>query len=90
MFDQMVSTLPPGLYLSDFVQKGSSISISGTAESNARVSAYMRNLDASPWFANSRLQVITTKNTPIGKVSEFKLTVQQSSPSDKKKDGKGN
>ncbi|WP_455385141.1 PilN domain-containing protein [Acidihalobacter prosperus] len=90
MFDQMVTTLPPGLYLTDFSQKGSTIHISGTAESNARVSAYMRNLDASPWFKGSTLEVITTKNTQIGKISEFKLTVQQTSPSDKKKDGKGN
>ena len=90
MFDQMVTTLPPGLYLTDFSQKGSTIHISGTAESNARVSAYMRNLDASPWFKGSTLEVITTKNTQIGKISEFKLTVQQTSPSDKKKGGKGN
>lgn len=90
MFDQLVTTLPPGLYLTDFSQKGSGIHISGTAESNARVSAYMRNLDASPWFAHARLEIITSKTTPIGKVSEFKLTVQQSSPSAKKKDGRRN
>jgi type IV pilus assembly protein PilN len=90
MFDQMVATLPPGLYMTDFVQKGNTVRISGTAESNARVSAYMRNLDASPWFTDSRLEVITTKSTPIGKISEFKLTVLQTSPSSKKKDGKRN
>lgn len=89
LFDQMVTTLPGGLYLTNFTQRGTTIHISGDAESNARVSQYMQNLDASPWFVNSRLGLITTKNTPIGKISVFRLTVQQSSPSQKNK-GKGN
>lgn len=88
MFDQMVTTLPPGLYLTSFVQRGKSLRINGVAESNARVSSYMRNLDDSPWFSNAKLEIVQTKDTSIGKLSEFKLTVQQSSPSEKK-DGNG-
>lgn len=88
LLDQLVTTLPPGLYLTDFTQRGNTIHISGTAESNARVSAYMRNLEASPWFTDPKLEVITARGTAIGKISEFKLTVQQTSPSAKKA-GKG-
>lgn len=88
MFDQLVTTLPPGLYITGFVQKGTTIRINGVAESNARVSAYMQNLDASPWFTKPRLEVITTKSTSIGKVSDFRLVVEQTSPSDKRKETK--
>lgn len=80
LFDQLVTTEPPGLYLTSFEQKGETISLAGRADSNARVSAYMRRLDASPWFENAKLELIVTKNTEIGKVSDFNLTVQQSTP----------
>lgn len=85
MLDQLVTTLPPGLYLTRFVQNGSNISISGVAESNARVSEYMRRLDASPWFSHASLEVIVTKSTPIGNVSDFKLTVKLVNPAVKHK-----
>ncbi|AOU96767.1 hypothetical protein BI364_00950 [Acidihalobacter yilgarnensis] len=83
LFDQLVTTEPPGLYLINFVQNGDSIALAGRADSNARVSAYMRSLDASPWFENARLDLIVTKNTEIGKVSDFNLTVQQTMPATK-------
>ncbi|APZ44320.1 PilN domain-containing protein [Acidihalobacter ferrooxydans] len=85
MFDQLVTTLPPGLYLTDFSQNGDLIHLAGAAESNARVSEYMRNLDASPWFTDATLQIINAKNTPIGKISVFKLTVKTATPSEKSK-----
>ncbi|OBS08216.1 PilN domain-containing protein [Acidihalobacter prosperus] len=83
LFDQLVTTEPPGLYLTSFVQKGNTIALAGRADSNARVSTYMRQLDASPWFANAKLDLIVTKSTEIGKVSDFNLTVQQTMPSTK-------
>ncbi|MGB9429696.1 MAG: PilN domain-containing protein [Gammaproteobacteria bacterium] len=58
LFDQLVKTLPPGVYLSQVTQKGDQVEIQGVAESSARVSTYMRNIDASPWMGDPNLQVV--------------------------------
>ena len=50
VFDQLVRTLPDGVYFTDVKMAGKTLSISGAAESNNRVSELMRNLDASDWF----------------------------------------
>lgn len=62
LFDQLVKTLPPGIYLTDVSQKDGQISIQGVAESSARVSTYMRNIDASPWMSDPNLQVVQKDN----------------------------
>ena len=53
LVDELVRTLPDGVYLSEFSQKKNSLVMSGIAQSNARVSAYMRNVDTSDWLACS-------------------------------------
>ncbi|MGH8280081.1 MAG: PilN domain-containing protein [Gammaproteobacteria bacterium] len=62
LFDQLVKTLPPGVYLTEVAQKGGQLSIQGVAESSARVSTYMRNIDASPWMSDPNLQVVQKDN----------------------------
>lgn len=58
LFDQLVKTLPPGIYLTGVTQRNDKISIRGVAQSSARVSTYMRNIDASPWMNDPNLQVV--------------------------------
>jgi len=58
LFDQLVKTLPPGIYLTQVSQKGDQVEIQGVAESSARVSTYMRNIDASAWMGDPNLQVV--------------------------------
>ncbi|MGA9852895.1 MAG: PilN domain-containing protein [Gammaproteobacteria bacterium] len=58
LFDQLVKTVPPGVYLTQVTQKGDQVQIQGVAESSARVSTYMRNIDASPWMGDPNLQVV--------------------------------
>ncbi len=85
LFEQLVTISPQGLYLTDFSQRGDAVSLSGIADSNARVSTYLRNLDASHWFADAKLELITAKKTSIGTLSNFRLTVKQTTPTQKKK-----
>ena len=61
-FDEIVSTLPDGVNLTSLKQNGGNVTIDGIADSNGRISTYMKNLDASPWFADPRLIVITTND----------------------------
>jgi type IV pilus assembly protein PilN len=86
LFDELVKTLPEGTYLTKVAQKGSKLIITGKAESNARVSAYMRNIEASEWLDGAKLDVIqTTESGPL-RISDFQLEARQSAP---KPDGKG-
>ncbi|MBI3575875.1 MAG: PilN domain-containing protein, partial [Gammaproteobacteria bacterium] len=61
VFDELARKLPEGVYLTAFRYAGSSISLQGIAQSNARVSAFMRNLSGSDWFADPELEVINVK-----------------------------
>ena len=79
LFDEFVRTVPDGIYLTAIKQIGQAITINGVAESNGRVSAYMRNIDASDWMATPKLTVIETKKDSIGN-STFILTTAQSNP----------
>lgn len=58
LLDQLVRTVPEGIQLVAVVQKGSSLTVEGRAESNARVSEYLRRLEASPWLDKPDLKVI--------------------------------
>lgn len=77
IFDEIVRQLPEGIYFRRMVQKGAQINIEGTAQSNARVSALMRNFEGSNWFTNPILEVINVKSKGGDRVSEFKLRVIQ-------------
>ena len=72
LFDQLVKTLPSGIYLTQVSQNGSQLTIQGVAESSARVSTYMRNIDASRWMSDPNLQVVQ-KDTRI----DFGVRAQQ-------------
>ncbi len=61
MFDQLVKTVPEGVFLTKVNQSGERLTISGNALSNTRVSAYMRGLEQSPWLKGAVLDVIRSQ-----------------------------
>jgi len=79
VFDEIVRTLPDGVYLNSIIQQGENLKFTGMAESNGRVSAYMRNIDASAWLTDPKLKVIEAKRKD-GRGSEFILEVKQTAP----------
>jgi type IV pilus assembly protein PilN len=80
-FDELVDTIPKGVYLTALAQKGNATNLDGVAESNARVSDYMVNLDGSEWFADPRLIVIKSSENGPQRFADFTLTVRGDSPS---------
>ena len=74
LFDEIVKTVPEGIYLTAIKQTGNKLEIHGVAQSSTRVSTYMRNIDSSVWMDNPVLQVVASaKDSPTGG-SNFTLT----------------
>jgi type IV pilus assembly protein PilN len=66
-FDELVRTVPDGVYLSSLKQTGKKLEIKGVAQSSTRVSTFMRNIDSSTWMDSPELQVVeTAKDSPTG------------------------
>jgi type IV pilus assembly protein PilN len=78
IFDQLARTLPDGVYFTEVKMTGKTLSITGAAQSNNRVSDLMRNLEASDWFdAPSLTEVKTTTAGQLDQANVFQLTVRQ-------------
>ncbi len=92
MLDELVKVLPEGVHLTKFNQKKKSLTFDGFAQSNARVSAYMRNIEHAEWLKDPNLKVIQSKgkgkNSSVDGYSQFTLQSQQANPADKKKNAK--
>ncbi len=81
IFDQLARTLPDGVYFTDVKMVDKTLSISGAAESNNRVSDLLRNLDASDWFDSPSLtEVKATTAGALDQANVFQLTVRQTQP----------
>jgi type IV pilus assembly protein PilN len=81
LLDQMVRQLPDGIYLRSLKQAGTKVTMIGYAQSNARVSTLLRNIDASPWLTQPEL--VEIKSVPLPgartgdpRVNEFTLSFQ--------------
>ncbi|HHH39642.1 MAG TPA: pilus assembly protein PilN [Sedimenticola sp.] len=77
LFDEIVNTIPDGVYLTKLEQKGRRLTLSGRAQSNARVSAYMRNIERSEFLEKPNLQVISNKSKSGAGSSVFTLKAKQ-------------
>lgn len=73
LLDQLVKQMPEGVYLRSITQKGLRVSLLGYAQSNARVSTLMRNIEASPWLEAPKLNEIKAATVNNKRVSEFSL-----------------
>lgn len=77
VFDELARRIPEGVYFTSIKHAGGGSSLQGVAQSNARVSALMRNLGTSDYFADPELEVINVKDKGSDRVSEFSLRVKQ-------------
>jgi len=90
LFDSLVRTIPDGAVLTSIKQDNETLTLEGRAQSNARVSTYMRNLEGSGWMTNPDLSIIEAKGGDKGLPYEFKLQVKLANPNaPKDEDGDG-
>lgn len=92
--DELEKRLPESVYLTMVKQTGGELLLQGVAPSNASVSSFMRNLDASDWFENPRLEVIQAvekideKTKEVLRGSQFTLHVKQTGVEDEEQKDK--
>jgi type IV pilus assembly protein PilN len=80
----LARTLPEGIVLLDLAQTDNLLVINGMAQSNARISGYMRNLESSPWLQDPILNVIEAKKENKEQKEGAKFTLQVKQANEKK------
>jgi type IV pilus assembly protein PilN len=86
LLDELVRRTPEGVYLRAFKQAGLKVNVLGYAQSNARVSTMMRNIESSPWLENPSLVEIRSAVVDKKRVSDFNLNFslkRSQAPADK-------
>lgn len=79
-FDELISSLPDGVSVQSISQTGQNITIVGEAQSNARVSSFMRNLESSQWLTSPELDIIQATNASGVRISGFTMRFKQVIP----------
>ncbi len=75
LFDQVVRTIPDGVRLDSAKQQGRRLTLEGVAESNAKVSAYLRSLESSAWMRAADLSLTQAEGEGRRNIYKFKLEV---------------
>jgi type IV pilus assembly protein PilN len=91
LLEQLVRQMPEGVYLRSMKQTGNRVHIAGYAQSNARVSTLMRNIEASPWLEQPMLVEVKAGVANKKRVSDFNMFLnlkRAAAPQDPAKDGK--
>jgi type IV pilus assembly protein PilN len=84
VFDEVVRSLPDGVFYQKLSRSSGKIQLSGAAESNNRISSLMRRLDNSEWFADPNLSAVKAMPEYGEQASQFEMTFNISTPSVKK------
>jgi type IV pilus assembly protein PilN len=93
LIDEIAKTTPDGVYLTKFTQTGSELVFEGKSQSNARISAFMRAIETSPWLQTPTLTVIQSSDKPspdktdVEQLSDFILHTKQDKQNAKTENG---
>ena len=80
LFDEMSRQLPEGVYLNGMRQTGALVELKGVAQSSTRVSALMRQTDASEWLTDPSVTKVETTDAGPARQAEFVVNLKQASP----------
>lgn len=75
LLDELVRQTPEGVYLNSVVQKDLGVNLQGYAQSNARVSTLMRNVEASPFLEKPVLIEVKAAVVDRKRVSQFNMNI---------------
>lgn len=80
VFDSLVRTVPEGIHLQVLSREGDKLIVQGVAQTNARVSVFMNQLDNDPEFTESKLRVVQRTSSRDDAIRQFTLEVTESKP----------
>ena len=80
LLDELVRQMPEGVFLRSLKQTGPNVQLYGYAQSNARVSTLMRNIESSPWLSNPNLVEIRAVTLGKMRISEFNMRLALKRP----------
>jgi len=87
LLDKLAKTIPVGVTLVTLRQQGSNLTLMGTSQSNARVSAYLQSLEAMDLFVKPELQYVRTAKAATNRVEPYEFSIRVKLDNKKKKDG---
>lgn len=76
MLDKLAKTIPVGVTLGNVRQQGNNVTLLGSAQSNARVSAYLQSLEANDLFVGPELQYVRTAERPVSRVETYEFAIR--------------
>jgi type IV pilus assembly protein PilN len=76
LMDKLAKTIPVGVTLNNVRQQGPNVTLIGTSQSNARVSAYLRSLEEMDLFVNPELQYVRTAAKPTSRTEPYEYAIR--------------
>lgn len=89
LFDEITRRLPEGVYLTGVRQEGTNVTITGVAQSSTRVSALMRQIEASDWLTDPGVTRVQTTESGPARQAEFEVTLKQVSQGEDSEENAG-
>lgn len=76
MLDKLAKSIPVGITLANVRQQGNNVTLLGSAQSNARVSAYLQSLEDSDLFIGPDLQYVRAAQQPASRVETYEFAIR--------------
>jgi type IV pilus assembly protein PilN len=75
LLDKLAKTIPVGITLQNVRQQGMNVTLLGTSQSNARVSAYLQSLEKNTLFISPDLQYVRVAQKPLSSVETYEFAI---------------
>jgi type IV pilus assembly protein PilN len=76
LLDKLAKTIPVGITLTNVRQQGTRLTLLGTSQSNARVSAYLQSLDEMDLFVRPELQYVRAAQEPPNNTETYEFAIR--------------
>jgi type IV pilus assembly protein PilN len=76
LLDKLAKTIPIGVTLANVRQQGSNVTLLGSSQSNARVSAYLHSLEEMDLFVGPELQYVRAAEKPADRSEPYEFAIQ--------------
>ncbi len=76
LLDNLAKSIPVGVTLTSIRQQGATLALVGTSQSNARVSAYLRELAQNDLFINTQLSVVRSASNPATATEPYEFNIK--------------